>query len=382
LEIYPVGSETPSFSFSGDADTSVIASGQAIGVLPYLAGQVNVIDLSASVPSVVNYTVTVAYLLAFAANSSSQWVVGNEHGAIVDGASLSSATRFFGQGEAWSIAGATGSVAISTAIGQILMLDPNSPTLQETIDFSSGKLALSTDGTVLGAFANANDYQYEPDRTLKFFFLPSGTVIDSFPYTLQYVSPVLTDFTLAASGATIGQVIGNNDFSSYARQVTAITGGSAIWSDTGDSNPILLSPDGTLIAECNVPGSNSSVTNIFKNGTLVATVPGAAVGWIDNNRLLVNQYIQILRPFLEDGYGGCTIYSSAGAPLSTPSLPELKSIQTVNSDSVYDPSHNAIYSLTSGQPTWTGSFPSSGVGAIAGLNVVYESTHSVVAEAF
>jgi len=81
-------------------------------------------------------------------------------------------------------------------------------------------------------------------------------------------------------------------------------------------------------------------------------------------------------------YAGCAIYSATGVQLSTPALPELQSIQSVNSDSVYDPSHNAIYSLTTGQPIWTASFPGVGVGTVAGPYVVYESGHSVVIETF
>jgi len=383
LEIYPIGSSTPAFSYDAGVDTAAIASGQTIGLLSYGSGQVSVIDLSGSTPSQTNSSVAVAYLSEFASASSAQWVIGNRHGAIADGASLSSTPRYFGHGAAWSIAGASGSVAISTAIGQILVFDPSASLLKQTIDFSSGKLALSSDGTVLGAFANANDAQYEPDRTLNFYSLPSATVIASFPYTFQLVSPVLTDFTLAASGSTIGQVIALNDFSSYTRQVTPITGAPLIWSDTGNSNPILLSPDGTLIAEYNTPGSTSSATNIFKNGSVVAAVPGAAVGWIDNNRLLVNLY-QDSGPPMDTVivYAGCAIYSATGVQLSTPALPELQSIQSVNSDSVYDPSHNAIYSLTTGQPIWTASFPGVGVGTVAGPYVVYESGHSVVIETF
>lgn len=380
LDIYSIGSETPSFSFSGSPVSLAIASGTTIGFLPYGTGQVSVIDMSGSTPTQTGSTVPIAYLSAYASSSSSQWMVGNVHGALLDGASLSTTPRYLGQGAAWSIAGSSGSVAISTAIGEISVFDPYQSTLEETINFSSGKLALSSDGTVLGAFANTNDFQYEPDRTLNFYSLPSGTVISTFPYTLQFVSPVLTDFTLAASGATIGQVIANNDFSSYVREVTDITGGATIWSDTGNSNPILLSPDGTLVAEYNFAANTASVTNIFKNGTLVTAVPGAAVGWIDNDRLLVNQYIA--GGVGSTQYRGCTVYSSAGVSLATPSLPELKSIQTVNSDSVYDPSHNAIYSLTTGQPIWTASFPSSGVGAVSGVYVVYESGHSVVVESF
>ncbi|WP_263415780.1 Ig domain-containing protein [Terriglobus albidus] len=396
LEVYSIGSQTPSLSYSGYADTVAIASGTSIGILPYGTGQVSVIDLSGSTPQEIDYTVPIAYLSAFATSSSSRWMVGNAHGALLDGASLSSTPRYLGQGSAWSIAGTSGSVAISTSIGKISVFDPYQSTLKETINFSSGKLALSSDGTVLGASANANDHQYETDRTLNFYSLPSGNVISSFPYSLLPYSPggpaytALFDFSLAASGATIGRVTGTWSGSawSYDRKVTSITGGSAIWSDSGSTiaspasyvDPVLLSPDGTLIAVYTGTSGPQSATSIFKNGTLITAVPGVAVGWIDNNRILVNQYV-----FANSGppiiqYSGCTIYSSAGVPLATPSLPELKSIQIVDSDSVYDPSRNAIYSLTTGQSTWTASFPGSGVGAVSGAYVVYESGHSVVVE--
>ena len=398
LDIYPIGSETPSLSYSGYADTVAIASGTTIGILPYGTGQVSVIDLSGSTPSKTDYTGPIAYLSTFAASSGSQWIVGNVHGVLLDGASLSSTPRYFGQGAAWSIAGTSGSAAISTAIGKISVFDPYQATLKEPIRFSSGKISLSSDGRVLGAFANAKDSQYESDRTLNFYSLPSGNVISSFPYTFQYSPPTLFDFTLAASGSTIGRVTGSFQSGwTFARQVTAITGGTVIWSDTYTaggfllSDPILLSPDGTLVG-ASVPGTPSpqsptgtpspqSATSIFKILTLVTAVPGVSVVWIDNNRILVNQYVLVGSMSQTIQYGGCTIYSSAGVELATPSLPELNSIQTVNSDSVYDPSRNAIYSLTTGQPIWTASFPSSGVGAVSGAYVVYESGHSVVVEA-
>jgi hypothetical protein len=394
VDIYPIGSATPALSFNGGVNSTFIASGTTIGFISETdaAQQFSVIDLTGSTPTQTDYAVPIAYLNAYAASSSSQWLVGNSHGALLDGASLSGTPRYFGQGEAWSIAGASGSAAISTAIGEILVFDPSQSTLEESIGFSSGKLALSSDGSVLGASANANDYQYEPDRTLNFYSLPSGDVISSFPHTLgtQNGATDLFDFTLATSGTTIGQVTGTVSGTawSYARNVTAIAGGSIIWSDSGSTiasplsyvDPILLSPDGTLIAAYTGTSGPQSATNIFKNGTLVTAIPGIAVGWIDNNRLLVNQYIT--NGYLGVQYSGCIIYSAAGISLATPALPELKSIQTVTSDSVYDPTHNAIYSLTTGQSTWTASFPSSGVGAVAGPYVVYESGHRVVVETF
>jgi hypothetical protein len=395
LNIYPIGNMTPALSYGWDHSTAPIASGTTIGIIPHGTGQVSVIDLSGSNPSMADYAGPILSLSAYAASSSSQWVAGNDQGALLDGASLSDEPRYFGHGKAWSIAGTSGLVAISTAIGEILLFDPYSKTLEGTISFSSGKLALSSDGNVLGASADANDYQYKPDRTLNFYSLPSGAVISSFPYVYETGYAYLIDFTLAASGATIGQVtrvLGSTE--PIIRQVTSTAGGSVIWSDTHASlsslvNTILLSPDGTMIgAHTGTPNPPLTpvipdpVTNIIKNGTLVTAVPGSGIGWIDNDRILVNQYRQVYRPVAETVYVNAAIFSSAGVQLDTLPLPMLKSIQTVTSDSVYAPNSNAIYSLTTGEPVWTGSFLSSGMGAVAGSYVVYLSGHSVLVEAF
>jgi hypothetical protein len=403
VNIYPIGSATAALSFNDDPNYAggglITASRTTFGFYDRGSRQISVIDLSGSTPLKTDYTRPLALANTFAASSSSQWVVGNENGLILDGASLSSTPQYFGQGRAWSIAGSTGSAAISTEIGTISVFDPSPATLQETVDFPSGKVSLSSDGTVLGAFANVNDEG--TDRTLNFYSLPSGNVIQSFPSTASITSSSTfpLDFTLAGSGATIGQVTVTGTVNSWnpsatARQVTPIAGTPVIWSDTGSftpnsgvPNPIFLSPDGTLIAVYNVAQSSTSVTNIYKNGALVTAVPGAAVGWIDNNRLLVNTYGPSYG--VQPGpYLGSTIYSSAGTSLATPALPQLQSIQTVNSDSVYDPASNAIYSLTTGQATWTASYPNSGqgllsgVGAVSGSYVVYASGHSVVVETY
>jgi hypothetical protein len=395
VEIYPIGSETPALSFSSSSIAMTIFSGTTIGInsIGVNEQQFSVIDLSGSTPSKTDYNVPIAYDSAFAASSGSQWVVGNTHGALLDGASLSSTPRYFGHGAAWSIAGSSGSVAISTAIGEILIFDPYQKKLEETIGFSSGKLALSTDGSVLGAAASANDYQYEPDRTLKFYSLPSGTVISSFPYTLNS-SPDLFDFSLSASGGTIGQITGiyQSPTWSFTRTVTAITGGTTIWSDTGTTldsfisfpvylDSILLSPDGTLIAETTGVPSQTSTTNIIKNGTLVTAVSGVGVGWIDNNRVLVKHCT--LSESQVIACGSSSIYSAAGIQLANlPLLQGFNSIQVVTAGSVYDSASNAIYSLTTGQPVWTASFPSSGLGAVAGSYVIYVSGHGVVMESY
>jgi hypothetical protein len=359
-----------------------LPSGMTIGVLAYPAGTMSVIDLSGSSPSKVDYAVPVAYQSAYAATSITSWIIGNQHGVIVDGASVSTGARYFGLGAAWSIAGGTGRVAIATASGQILFFDPAVVTPEGTIKFSSSKIAMSSDGTVLAAAADNLDSQYEPDRTLKVFSLPAATLINSWPYSYNPAGPTLfVDFSLAASATTIGQVFQNLPGPGYVRQVTAVTGGPLIWSDTVSfQEPIRLSPDGTLIAASNAVPNPNYTTNIYKNGALITAVPGWAVGWLDNDRLLVNTFIQA-NP--GPGYGGAAIFNtSSGTNLGTLALPQLGDIQPVTSDSIYSEFYNTIYSTTTGAATWTSPAESARVGAISGPYVVFASGNLVIVGAY
>ena len=255
----------------------------------------------------------------------------------------------FGYGSAWSIAGSSADVAIATAIGDDLVFDSSLSSLQETLDYPAGKLALSSKRECPGC---AREWKRCPEcgnRTLNFYSLPSETFISSYPST----DPGLTDFTLSASGTTISQAA-NNGYGLPTRNVSVITGGPGIWSDTGNSGPILLSPDGTLIAE--YAGSNlaTAATNIIQNGTLITAVPALlpagsitiAYWWIPTPRFPCRQ-----------ARNTPALPSTAPQVLrsSTPPLPALNSIQTVTSDTVYDPASNSIYSLTTGQSVWTGS---------------------------
>ena len=132
---------------------------------------------------------------------------------------------------------------------------------------------------------------------------------------------------------------------------------------------MFLSPDGTLIATSTPillsdPYPSSATTNIYKNGTLVATVNGFVAGWIDNNRVLVNTFSSI-------GHSGSTTYTSAliydatGTLLATlTALPQLApsglypdGFLTVDSNSIYALSTYSIYSLTTGAAIWKESLP-------------------------
>jgi hypothetical protein len=395
LSVYPIGSTTAALTVANSDIANVFSSGTTLGLLPDNYGTISVINLSGATPVKTDYAVPPpinhAHVLQypvglFAAVSSTQWVVGiNSNyngvgaasGLILDGASLStSSPRYLGPGAALSIAGSANNVAIATEDGQISYFNPAETTPEGSISLTSKQVELSSDGSVLAASS-------QDGTLLDIYSLPSDTVSDTFSYSSQSAPGLLTAFTLSASGATLGQIIGSTS------QVTPVSGSPVIWSCTaanqnvnGCSASILLSPDGTLIAV----NSGGLVVTIYQNGKLLTAVTGFGVGWIDNGRLLVNNYgLQGDSDVMS--YLGCTIYSPTGVALATPPLPQLGNIQPVTSDTVYASAYvsgqYAIYSLTTGQATWTSPYPpdSSGnpIGAVSGPYVVYESEGSVVA---
>lgn len=387
LSIYALGSSTPAAVYTIDSTDVVIPDGSTIGVLtmtPTVTNAVSVIDLSGASPTETNYTSPTAYNQTYGAFSASQWLVGNVHGAVVDGASLSSTVRYLSQGTAFEIAGGNNTVAVAVANGNVYVFDPANTTPQATIGFDSSQVAISADGTVLAASYVEEDAQYHPDETLNVFAIPTGTVTNSWPY--QFGGTNLFAFSLATSGNNIGQATGTYGSSGwqYQRQVTAITGGPVIWSDTPSSSidplsvpPPLLSPNGDLIAAASDTRTPSAVTTIYQNGTAVAAVPGFAVGWIDESHLLVDEYVT---QFDLPEYNGCTIYSPNGTVISSPPLPEIQSFQSVSAGLIYTPDTNTIYSTSTGGATWSSNYPYGGVGATTGTDVVFLSGARVVVQ--
>lgn len=376
VRVYAAGAASPLLDVTNlDGDTFTI-SGSTLAVPGYYA-TLSVVDLSGSAPIRTDYALPNAGI-HFAAVSATQWVASGSYGLLADGATLASSPRYFGHGSTLRIAGAPAEFAASTTSSEILVYDAASLTLTKNINHRSGELSLSSDGAVLAASTNTvGEKLAMPDQTLYFYALPSGAVISSYPFTFQYNSSTvrqLLGFVLSGSGSVFGTLTetGNND--NAVRAVSPVTGGAVIWSDNQAAS-IVLSPDGTLIA-ANQP--SSLTVNIYRNGNLVATVPGVAVGWLDNNRVLINQYT-VGRQLQ---YNGAGIFDPLGVELGTSSIPELSIMQVVSSDLVYNPVSNVIYSLSSGQPVWTGTYPleKETRGAVSGSYVVYQSGHRLLVE--
>jgi hypothetical protein len=278
--------------------------------------------------------------------------------------------------------GGASQFAIGTASGSVLFFDSVTNKQLGTIPFPSSSLSISADGSVLSATAGYQHALYSTateDLSLRIYSLPGEMLTGTIPYTSAGTFP--TSVTMSESGTVLAETL------AYATtcnsQVIPTGGGPPIW--CGNADVLHLSPDGTLLA---VPVASNiaieSTTNIYKNGSLVATVPGLASGWIDNDHLLVNNYVCRDRSCYAL-YVGASIYDGAGAKLTTIGSPEMKSIQPVTTISVYGPDVNEVVSTADGAVLWSsgdGLAVSGGAGAIAGSQVVFISGSLVLTQPY
>lgn len=374
FNIYQVGASA-SPAFTGSGAEYVIPSGTTIGLYSDSTDQLTVIDLSGATPVSTSYTLPIDDLSAYAASSASAWLAGNEHDVILDGASLAGQPRYLTLGTAGSIAAGTGYFSVATASGEILYFSASTDAMVGTINFANSQLSMSLDGTVLAAPTIVPDIQNPPNSTVNIYSLPSANPINSFPFN----SPVVVDMSLSGSGTVLA--LSPSITSGCSTEAVAITGGAPIW--CGTPGTVQLSPDGTLVATSTsqVPGTT---TTVYKNGVAMTAVPGWVVGWLDNERLLVNEYgSQNMNP--NPIYVGAEIFNSAGNKLGSAPIPELQSLQVVTSETVYSPQTNTILSLTTGAPSWASAnaiCPVVCSGAVSGSQVIFASGALVLAQPY
>jgi hypothetical protein len=394
IYVYQVGANAgPALSTGGfGIDSTAIPSGNTIGVLASGQGQLTIIDLSGAAPvESAPYSIPYAYLSDYAAESASNWLVGNEHGVVFDGTSLGGTPRSLTLGTTWSVAAGTSYVSIATASGTIVYFNASDDSQAGTISFSSSALAASADGTVLAAAQDSIDAQYEPTGALNIYSLPSGTQTNTL--ATGYVSSI----ALSETGAILGESVTAAP-NGCSVEVIATAGGAPILCA---SSGLLagLSPDGALVAVSSLAPCgtttqplSSIATNIYNNGSLVTAAAGSAAGWLDNNRFVVNTYAY-------QGPGGmagilpngAVIFNASGNQMAAvPSLQCVDAFQVVSSstNSVYDPTLNQIESLTSGAVSWK-SGDSNTVGGssatragVTGSQVIFASGNLVLAQPY
>jgi hypothetical protein len=408
LTIYALSAPTTvvaSYSFPGFFG-SVIPQGSTLAVVNTATDTVSVVDLSGATPAKVDYSLPIsspngyAAVTNFAASSASQWIVGTNFGVLLDGASLSGTPRFFGYGQALSVAGNANQIALATASGRILYFNASTLAQEGTISFTSNTLAISPDGSVLAAAPppSAVNGPSLGARDLNIYSLPGGGApLYSWPYPTSSGSSVL-GISLAGtgSGLVLGQTLVTS--SAFELMISAPTGGTASFSATLSSPSVLeLSADATVFATSNAIGPAVAVgTNLYQNDKLVTAVNGWPVGWIDDSHLLVNSY-QTNVLTLQADYWGCTLYAATGATSGSCELPEVQSFQNISAGSIYANSLNKIYEVSTGAASWASANPlsaafplgtsyltqpPSSLDTIAGNRAVFVSGPYVVAQTY
>jgi len=377
VTIYQVGaSSSPVLTTTGGQEE--IPSSSTIGLVSDT--QVSVIDLSGPLPVSTSYPAPISHLSAYGANSTAVWLTGNSYGLVLDGASIATQPRYLTLGSVWSIAGGADYFSVAMASGSIRYFIADTDVPAGSIPFLSSQLTASADGTILAAVANA---YYGTDQTVNVYSLPGGNLLSSWPSTVGS-SPTQRLTDLSADGKTLAFI-----YSTGCLGVAIATTGVSppSWCDMVSSPDVVrLSPDGTLVAASTQP-SGGGTTDLYENGTLVTTVPGWAVGWLDNGRLLLNQYV-----FGHIGveYNGAQIVDPSGKLLASPPISGAERIQVVTPDTVYYPSSpsssvNVIASLTTGATIWASGDTSQFIGygpfgAISGSQVIFASGSYVLAQ--
>jgi hypothetical protein len=354
-----------------------MTSASTIAVWDPDSAKLSVIDLSGAAPVKVDYASPLGIsheVSTYAAASGSQWITGDTYGVLLDGASLSGTPRYFGYGEAYSVAANANRIAIATASGRILYFNAVTLAQEGTIPLSSQltyaeyqsvgqatnpQVALSSDGSILAVM--------EPGGfPVNIYSLPSGSLLYSWPYT---PSGSLYSLPLGISLSGSGTVLGVNTVyapipGNFTQTAAVATGGAPLFSSNfisqGSSTPPLrISPDGTQIATSTwgnpdvVQQTADYETNIVRNSVVVPFVPGWPVGWIDDTHLLVNGYVQdTVVSGTQGDYAGCTIYDLSGTPTGTCALPEVLGFQVLNSDTLYVLNQPAMVSVSTGAVSW------------------------------
>jgi hypothetical protein len=341
---------------------SVLFSGAASDVL-------RLYDLSGAVPVSTDYPLPMAST-AFDGPSGTEWAIGNYEGTVIAKQADGDPVHLT-LGKPDAITGSETRFAISFSDGRIEYFDASTRALEGSmgyVHYSAHYIELSRDGNVLGT----RDSFLGP---LRLYSLPSQQILTEFP-ALTYPD-VAQNFSLSDDGAFVGDSI------NYTRRVMS-SEGAIVWSDTSTPAGVLrLSPSGTRMAVSQFTegavayGSQywNEPTHIHDFNGPTGEVTGWPVGWLDDSRLLVNQYEQP-PPAPRPVYLGAIIVDATGQKIGSLAMDELVEFQRVDADSIYSPPRNAIYSTIDGSKLWQG-LGSDGsdvvAGAVAGNFVVYQS---------
>jgi len=290
-----------------------------------------------------------------------------------------------------SISGApTGDAAISVSTRQIVMaqLGAAGPTstpyrLNVAEAANVGSVELTFDGTELATSSTFTQYGGGFTQ-LHLLSLPTGTTLSSW----AAVQGTGHSRLRVAGGGGLVSFIQDLSGTRNAAIVRTLQPAAQVYKSSTDPSEVpLLAPGGQSFAL--VTSNRFPVTTrIYKrDGTLVTAVAGTGIVWMDDNRLLTIELL-LSGPTTYQGH----LFDAMGNSLGDVPLVPMGNVNVVGTDGVYSTLQNSIYSVTSGNATWTGSFPATlggqftdvgaRLGSVAGGYVLYLSGHEVIAERY
>jgi WD40 repeat protein len=396
LDIYEVGaSAIPAATYTSAVNGTLHPSAGLLGVTVPTGTGFRIVDLNGAAPASTTYNAPRGPVQEFAAASASDWVIAASAGVIYGEIPAVGTPQRYSLGSVLAFSGNANRLALATASGSIRLYDAATLTQTAEIDFPANKLMLSDDDAVLFAESQTVDIG-SAERTVRFYGLPAQNVIAQRNYTYTTPGVGFETTTMSRSGTIVGELRFESPGSpnTYRRTISDLAG-SVLHTDTFTPNQLVLdiaasdslhiaplnpalSPDGSQNFAIGTPINSDSSTLIRNGSTVVGSVPGIAIGWYDNARLVVLRF----QPNTDSAvFLRVEVVNTAGQILGswTPARPFLEFVPLTN-DRIYIPSSNSIRNLSTGAVIWTGSAPA-GFG-VAGSTVVFGSGTQVVAEAF
>lgn len=277
---------------------------------------------------------------------------GNERGLVFDGSDLE---RSLSCGTAYALAGSEkGTIAMATAYGILLFeLRADSRAYLGSIPFPSYDVDLSRDGSVLAAASLHFIRVDQGDTALRIWSLPDQSELRADP-----APPIFNDVRLSALGNLLSSSSLQDPTSSGAVRTVSDLDGNVSFERgaSGADLQLVLSEDGSRIAVQR--GSDSTVSDIYENGTVIESFTGYPLLWIDEDHLLMDAP----RP---------TIYRIPGGAQPGPNLEALgnEDPQLISSTEVYAARSNKVFSLSTGEELW--SCETTNHGAVAADNIAF-----------
>jgi hypothetical protein len=367
LQFFQVGGNgQPIKTYPLDARARIGSSLKRIAIVDDGPQQVTIVHLDAPATSETVY-LPFPDVQSFAGDESGNWTFGGKRGEVYFSGtgSLPARTGRLGCGQVLRLAGSpSGSVAVATA-SKLLIVNPAESIVTALnvvagnvsyIDTSdNGGLALSGDGRT--AVAVASDYSpyITIDRSVYVYNWPSWNVVRVYPFENGRPNAIKNSFDLSQDGKTfavqLGKYSSNWNFDTTVTDI--VPAQPSIWKYAGTVDAVpLLSPNGKRFTVTNALRAATSTTVIYENGAAKKTITGSAVGWLDDDHLLVQSYLP--QPGMAyDLYEKSEVYDGQGNLAWSPPLPETKRFDLVGPFKILSKGDGNIYDVITGAVTST-----------------------------